>query len=397
MRVGHVISSLEPQAGGPTAALIGLSTAQTRAGADVKILTTYKDQPSQAVVEVLTRAGVQVRCIGPARGRLGRHPDLADAVRQIVADSDILHIHALWEQIQHQSARTCRRARVPYIFRPCGMLDPWSLRQSYLSKRIYMAWRLRGDLNRAAALHFTTDLERDLVQPLHLRPPAIVEPNGLDLADFATLPPPGTFAAQHPELAGRPYILFMSRLHHKKGLDILIPAFARAHLGPTILVIAGPDSDGYRAQIDNLISQNGLAGRTLLMGMIAGAKKIAALSNAELFVLPSYQENFGIVVAEAMAAGTPVILSDGVNIHPQVTAAGAGATFALAAAPPQPVAQLAALLEKWMSDPPLRRQAGQRGRAWVFDHFDWQQIARHWIAHYQRLLARDGITRNKLE
>lgn len=389
MRILHVISSLDPHAGGPTAALIGLATAQVRTGLNVNILATWKDPAALPVAERLQGSGVSLRHVGPARGPLSGHPDLAAAAGGCVADADVVHIHALWEQVQHDAAVAARRHKKPYLFRPCGMLDPWSLAQGRWKKKLYLAWRLRADLNGASALHFTSDTERDFCGPLKLKPPAIVEPNGLDLSEFDPLPPEGAFRSKFPQLGGRRIVLFLSRLHHKKGLELLVPAFARAKLSDTMLVIAGPDANGYRAEVEKSVAQHGIADSVLFTGMLQGADKIAALAEAELFVLPSYQENFGIAVVEALAAGTPVIISDGVNIHGEITSAGLGAVVPIGGTPEQSIIALAATLEQWLGDASLRRAASERARPYVRDRYDWEKIALRWKEHYARIRSRE--------
>src|SRR5205823_9103283 len=168
------------------------------------------------------------------------------------------HIHALWEEIQHQAATTARGRCVPYIFTPHGMLDPWSLAQGRWKKRLYLAWRLRRDLDSAAAIHFTSERERELSSRLSLKPMTLVEPLGIDLAEFEDLPPRGEFRSAHSELAGKTVALFLGRLHQKKGLDVLIEAFAQHRVANAALVIAGPD-DGYGATAQELVRRHRLS------------------------------------------------------------------------------------------------------------------------------------------
>src|SRR5262249_48936832 len=158
---------------------------------------------------------------------------------EMVRQADVVHIHALWEEVQHRAARTAWQRGKPYLIRPCGMLDPWSLAQGRLRKALYLRWRLRTNLNRAAALHFPSQPERALTRPLRLRVPALVEPNGISLEEFADLPARGKFRSGHNIPADGPLILFMSRIHPKKGLDLLVPAFAQLKVPGAILVLAG--------------------------------------------------------------------------------------------------------------------------------------------------------------
>ena len=317
VRILHVISGLDPENGGPTFALVGLAEAQRRAGLDVSVMATWQIKTGFPLAERLRAAGVKVDLIGQASGKLSRHPDLAAAVDRAVANTDVLHVHALWEEIQHQAPRAAQRRGVPYVITPHGMLAPWSLAQGGLvhrwGKRAYLATRLRKNLDRAAAIHFTTPAERDLVAPMRLAAKSVIEPVGIDFSEFETLPPPDRFRAQYPQLAGRPMVLFLSRLSPQKGLDVLIPAMIRTN-DDVMLVLAGPDYDNYGARVRGWVSELLLQDRVIFTGMLHGAERIQAFRDADLFVLPSHHENFGIVVAEAMAAGTPVVISREVNI-----------------------------------------------------------------------------------
>lgn len=383
MNVLHVISGLDPKSGGPAIALAGLTEALTATGVGVTIAATWADGQDLSLADQLRNHGIGVHLIGPCRDSLSRHPLISSTLQGLIADADIVHIHAIWEQIHHEAAKIAYRRQVPYIIRPCGMLDPWSLTQGWLKKRLYLAWRLRTHLNRAAAIHFTSRTERELTKPLGLtNASSIVEPNGVDLSEFLDSPKTGAFRVRHPQVGDRPLVLFLSRLHRKKGLDLLIPAFAKARTGNAVLVIAGPDSDGYRSHVETMVKQANLNNQVVFTGMLQGLDRVAALYDADLFVLPSYQENFGIVVIEALAAGTPVLISDCVNIHDQITAAGVGGVV------PTNVDALAEAISRWIGDETLRHKAAIAAQPFVREHYDWQHIAQHWHDHYAELIKR---------
>jgi glycosyltransferase involved in cell wall biosynthesis len=381
MRVLHLISSLDPRAGGPPKALVGLAGAQTEQGLAVHVLSTTRSGDKPDYAETLKASGTDVTLVGPTRTPLHLHPDLKKAVEQGVKKADVVHIHGIWEHLQHLGAVVARKHGVPYLIRPCGMLDPWSLRQSRCRKRAYLALRLRRDLNNAAAIHYTTPRERDLAEPLGLKPQAIVEPNGIDLAEFDDLPPTGTFRDQHPQIGDRPMVLFLGRLHHKKGPDILIQAFAQAGLPDAVLVLAGPGEDHYLAQLKALVAKHGLEERVIFTGMLHGRDRIAAYADADLFCLPSHQENFGIAVVEALAGGTPVLISDQVNIFREVVDAGVGQAVPIDV---RAVAeQLARSLRRVHRDDPVRANA----RAFVVDRYDWARIAERWSHQYMTYMT----------
>ncbi|MBV9866505.1 MAG: glycosyltransferase [Abitibacteriaceae bacterium] len=381
MKVLHVIWSIDPRNGGPPVALVGMAKAQAQLGLEVSIITTWKRGENLAAIEQLKDYQVQVEPVGPCSGPLVRHPKLSDTIKKMVSAADIVHIHGLWEEINHQAAQSAQRLGRPYLVRPCGMLDPWSLGQSRLKKQLYMRWRLNQNLDHARAIHYTSRSEADRSLPLQIKAPVIIEPNGLDLEEFAQLPPPGTFRAKYPGLGQRPMLLFMSRLHRKKGLDLLIPAFAKANSGDAILTVAGPDEDGYRAEVEALVTRYNISGKVLFCGALHGPDRVAALADADLFVLPSYQENFGIVVVEALAANTPVIISDQVNICNQIKDSKVGAVVSLN------IDALSNEITHWINDGELRQVAASGARAMVWAQYDWQQIAQRWIKHYTLLVA----------
>jgi glycosyltransferase involved in cell wall biosynthesis len=262
------------------------------------------------------------------------------------------------------------------------MLDPWNMTNGRLKKRLYLALRMRKNLNRAAALHFTTQTERDAVARLKLKPRAIIEPLGLDVAEFQNLPAPGTFRSKYPQLQGKRLITFLGRLDKGKGLELLIPAFAR--LAETFndiqLVIVGPDShSGYRATVESMIRRHNLSPRTLLTGMLKGPEKLAALVDSYLLCQPSFHENFGMVVVEALACGTPAIVSDEVYLHPEVTGAHVGDVTTTT------IESVHAKLLHWLQHPDQRNTASAAARPFALQIFDWNHIARHWVEHYRAL------------
>lgn len=381
MKVLHVITGLDARAGGPAIALRGLGSAQKDAGLDVSIVSVYAEGADSAPAQDLRENGIDVVRIGPAKPPLMSHPHIRTMLRSMVPNSDVVHIHGLWEDVQHYAARYARQVGVPYIIRPCGMLDPWSLDNSRWKKKLYMAWRLRANLDRAAAIHYTTEAERAGAATLNIPAPSIVEPNGLDLSEFEHLPSRGSFRQHHPAIDGRKMVLFLGRVHPKKGLHLLIPAFARTKSTDAVLVIVGPSEPEYHATLTRLIAEHRLGDRVLLLDILRGQRRIEAMVDADLFILPSRQENFGIAVVEALAAGCPVVVSEHVDLWPEICAAGVGDVVKLE------LDQIAAGIDRWLMDNSLRRQAAAQAPAFVRDRYDWKPIARHWVDHYDRLCA----------
>lgn len=383
MRVLHIMPTLEPAYGGPVQALLGLATAQARAGLCVRVLSPFRSDAGFGNADWLRDEGVSVDLIGPTIGPLAWHPQLASRLASAVAHTDIVHIHAVWEQVQHVAARLARRTRKPYIVRPCGMLTTWALhRQSlhkWLKKRVYISLRLRKTLNRAAAIHYTTELEREWTTPLGIRARAIVEPSGFDISEFEHLPERGGFRSKL-RIGERPLVVFLGRIFPGKGLEILVPAFAQMPRDDVTLAIVGPDTDGYQSYVESLIENHGLRDRVFFPGMLRGSEKIEALVDADLFCLPSDHENFGLAVIEALAASTPVVVSDQVGVHHQITEGGVGSAVS------REPSTLGSELSAWLGDPERLHDAARRARPFVQERFTWERIARRWTEHYRALI-----------
>jgi glycosyltransferase involved in cell wall biosynthesis len=381
MHVLHVNSGVDPRQGGPTTAMLAMIHAQIDVGATITVAATFGHDFEPAAAEQMKRIGADIHLIGPSTNLLAWHRKIKPTLKHLIARADIVHIHGVWEEIQHQAARIARKQRKRYLFTPHGMLDPWSLAQSARKKRWYLKLRLKRDLDHASAIHFTDETERDLVASLQIKSPALVERLIIDLSDFQPLPARGQFRAKFAKQFGdRPFVLFMSRIHHKKGLDLLVPAFAKsASAHGATLVIAGPDVGGYQAAVEQMARNGGIADRVLFPGMIYGTDRAAALVDAQMFALTSYQENFGVVVIEALAAGTPVVISDQVNIHRQITDARVGEVV------PTDVDRIADALTRWLNDRDGRHIASLRAKEFVAKNFDRIAQARRWLEHYRAL------------
>jgi glycosyltransferase involved in cell wall biosynthesis len=292
----------------------------------------------------------------------------------------VLHLHGVWDPLLYAAARTARSLGKPYLVAPHGMLDPWSLAQSRLKKKLALALGWRAMLNRAGAIHWLNADEQKLAAPLGLTAPGCVIPNGVNLEEFDPLPPAELFRKRRPALGERPYLLFLSRLHYKKGLDYLADAFAMvAASNPDVyLVVAGPD-DGARGEFERRIAAAGLTDRVHLPGPVYGPEKLSALAGATCFVLPSRQEGFSVAILESLACGTPAIVSTECHF-PEVAEVGAGEVVPLDAA------AVAGAIEKLLADPERRRRMGQAGRELVAERFTWPRVAEQSVAVYKGLV-----------
>lgn len=284
-----------------------------------------------------------------------------------IRNFDLVHIHAVFSHACIAAARACRQHDVPYIVRPLGTLDPWSLNRKQVRKRIFWYFGVKQMLNAAAAIHYTTVEERRLVEASLGLAKGVVIPNALDLS-FAKVQTK-YWGAQRKGAGGGSdllfgrsgtYILTLSRIHPKKGFELLIESFAALKRSGMFadwrLVFAGDGNPEYVNQLKRLADRQGLNGSAVFAGWVDGQRKYAALKGAALLALPSYQENFGICVIEALAFGVPVLVSPQVNLAPEIEEAGAGWVA------PLDKEKLAAALAEALGNERERKRRGAKGR-----------------------------------
>ncbi|MDX2118071.1 MAG: glycosyltransferase [Planctomycetota bacterium] len=374
MKILHVVTSLDPAQGGPPAVVTRLAAAQAALGHEVGILA-YADpaaaeRTARSVAPIPGFDRVAVHSLPPP-SRLARFTgsDVRAFLEPRLARGTYLHLHGIWDTLLIHAAKAARRAGVPYALVPHGMLDPWSLAQRALKKKIALRLGFGALIRNASFLHVLNADEDRLVGLLGLNPRTAVIPNGVFLNEIEPLPPRGSFRAKHAALADDPYVLFLSRLHFKKGLDYLADAFAIAtksmpHLR---LVVAGPD-DGARDPFVQQIARLGLSDRTHVVGPVYGTDKIAAFVDAAAFCLPSRQEGFSVAVTEALACGTPVVISDQCHF-PEVAEVGAGCVV------PCDASATGAALTRVLSDDDTARRMGEAGARLVRERFTWPKVA----------------------
>jgi glycosyltransferase involved in cell wall biosynthesis len=390
LRILHVIASLAPRYGGPSQVCLELCGELARRGERVSIFTTDIDGAGRLDLprqhpERAGGADVRSFPVQWPRRYVTSWP-LARALRRAIPEHDIVHIHSLYLFPSTVAAHYCRRADVPYLVRPHGTLDPYMFRRHRARKWVYerlFEWR---NLQRAAALHFTSLEEQELTRPLRLRAPGVVVPPGVHVERYAGPTAEGGTPAPWEEAPGRRVIHFLGRLNFKKGLDLLARAFAdlARRRRDLHLVLAGPDDEGYGREVRGWLAEAGVLERCTFTGMLLGAPKLAALHRADVFVLPSYSENFGVAVVEAMACGLPVVVSDRVNIWREIAQARAGRVVPCEAA--AVTRGLAAVL-----DDPRRRDMGERGRLLVAERFTWAAAGARMLAAYHGILNGRGV------
>jgi glycosyltransferase involved in cell wall biosynthesis len=401
MRILHVIASLAPRYGGPSVACPALCRELARRGHAVSIYTTDVDGRGRLQVPLgkpVIEQGVEIRHFPGWTFPPEYKPSLAlwHGLREKIPAVDVVHIYSLYIFASTAAAHLCRKLKVPYLLHPHGTLDPYLLRRHAARKQIY-SWLLeRRNFQRAAAVLFNSNEEMRLagewldqnVPPNNGEPGPIraMVPVGVD-EDWLRQATPAArerFRRKFPELIGRRIVLFFGRLSFKKGMEVLAQAFievAREHKDLQ-LVVAGPDTEGYGGKMREWLKAGGVMEGTTFTGILTGEERIAAMQEAEAFVLPSYSENFGQAVAEAMACGVPVVISNRVNLWPEVEAAGAGLVV------DSDAQQTARALLTLLHNPALGRQMAECGRRLVAQRYSWKAVGDQMIELYQEIVRR---------
>jgi glycosyltransferase involved in cell wall biosynthesis len=362
MRVLHVIPGIARRYGGPSYAVAEICKSLRSQGVDAEIATTDADGSRGSLTPSDVRpmfADVPVLLFHRDLGESLKYSHaLSGWLAENVHRYDVVHIHSIFSHASVAASRSAVRARVPFIVRPLGHFDPWSLSVNPVRKKLFLRFFCGDLLNRAAFFHFTTDEEQRLASAV-VNGPSFVAPLGVDEALFAPFVRPSDAR----------YVLSLGRLHPKKNLDVLIKAFAVASNGRPAwrLRIAGEGEIDYVAHLKEIARVNHVDNRVDFLGWIDGADKIAALQRASLFALPSSQENFGLSAAEAMAAGVPVIVSRAVNLSADVVARRAGWSAE--------IGDFATALREALSDDCEREARGRAARALATDKYRWSSAA----------------------
>ncbi len=386
MRVLHVIDSIDPRTGGPPAVVLRLAAAQAIVGHETGILT-YRTPASDERIATSMRGipgvdRVAIHQLDRERNAVARMLGSA-TTRWMAAHApnwEMLHIHGIWDPPVRACSSFAVRQGLPYAIVPHASLDEWAMRQTpvkRLKKMLAMSLQVRGLLNSATFIHSLNEAESAGIRRVGVTSPLEIIPNGVFVEEFSETPSRGEFRAKHPELGDLPFVLFLSRLHYKKGLDFLVAAFEQANrkLPELRLVIAGPD-DGERTRVEADVAARGLADRVHLIGPIFGREKYAALVDALAFCLPSRMEGFSIAILEALAFRCPVIISPQCNF-PEVAANEAGIEVAL-----EPEG-IAAAMVRLASSEDDRARLSASGQALVTRDYTWPSIARLAVARYR--------------
>lgn len=352
MRLLHIISSVDPRGGGPIEGVKQRGLYLQRLGHEVEVLSA--DDPS---AEWVREFPLPIHARGPGLTGYGYTPQLAAWLVEHARAYDHILINGLWQHHGASAGATLRRMGKPYHVFTHGMLDPW-FNQNYpfkhLKKLVYWLLSESHTLRHASSVFFTSEEERlraRLSFPMY-RVNEVVVPYGTATPPQDKAARAAQFHATHPHLNGRHLLLYLSRIHPKKGCDLLLDAFSKvAPAHPNVhLLMGGTGEPGVVAELQQQARRLGIADRISWLGMLKGDNKWAAFHAARAFVLPSHQENFGIAVAEALACGLPVLISDKVNIWREIEAAGAGFVA------PDTRAGTHSSLTRWLALPDAQQQ-----------------------------------------
>lgn len=375
----HVVPSLAARDGGPSAAVTGMCRALDRQGVETLVVATDADGSDRLSVpldEVTTYGGVRVRFF-PCQlsERFKYSGPLSAWLRAHVAEFAAVHVHAVFSHASIAAGRAARRAGVPYVVRPLGTIDPWSLAHHAGRKRALMWLGARALLSGATRVHYTADEEqRRAERALPWLPPGVVIPLGIDDDLFAV--------SNGGEARWEGPAVVLARLDPKKGIDLAIRAFHQvADRAPgRRLVIAGEGDAAHAGEFRALAARGPGAGRIDFAGWVSGDERVRLLGHASVFVLPSAQENFGLSMVEAMAAGTPVIVTDAVDLAGRVAGDHAGWVVS------RSVEDVARALLEAFSNPADCRTRGDRARR-LAEAYRWHGVAGRLQALYAGLMG----------
>ncbi len=393
MKVLHIIPSIAAVRGGPSKAVIEMVKSLQNANCEVTIATTNDNGETLLDVpltELQEYQGVPVKFFARFSPKISAIREFAFSASftrwlwQNIDQYDLLHVHAIFSYTSTATMAIARLKNVPYIVRPLGQLCQWSLQQSQRKKQLYLRVIEQANLNHAKAIHFTTKAECDEAQELGLKAPGVIIPHGLTIAPKIASASLQLRQWLHlPE--DEPVILFMSRIHPKKGLEILIQALAQLLDQQFTFVIAGSGDPNYEKEIHACLQQSEMGDRTRMLGFIEGEKKDLLLQGSDLFALTSYSENFGVAVLEALASGLPCVVTPGVALSTVVKQQDLGIISEM------DEAAIATAIRTCLLKPEVTKEKGDRARQFIFENYTWDKIAANLVEIYDAIIQNQPL------
>ncbi|MBF2013975.1 MAG: glycosyltransferase [Rivularia sp. T60_A2020_040] len=397
MKVLHVIPSIADIRGGPSQAVLQMVKALRNSGIEAEIATTNDN--GLKVLDVPLYQCIDYREVpvwflprfSPPMKEFIFSAGMTNWLWQHIRDYQLLHNHYLFSYASTCAGAIARHQGIPYTVRTIGQLTPWALAQSQFKKRVYTSLIERRNLNNAAAIHCTSQGEAKDVQKFGIKSPTITLPLGVN----QPINYPQAKLKLHQKYGvetTKPIVLFLSRLHYKKRPDLLIQALEKltAQKYKFHLILAGSGEYEYINYLKSLVASVGLTACTSFAGFVTGEDKDLLLQGADMFVLPSFSENFGIAIAEAMAVGIPVIITPGIQIAPSIAEAEAGLVVE------GQVNTLTAAIEKLLAFPQLRQQLGENGRQFVHSNYSWSTIAKDLSSVYSAIIHKQTLPQHLL-
>ena len=386
VRCTHYLPRVRLAEGGVVRMALNVCAALAGAGNEVTLLTA---DPADLPPEWRGSGGSGAPRVVtlPAARRALRWPGAQ--VRDLLRDTQVLHLHAPWHPANVRFARLARSMGIPYVVTAHGMLDDWSIARHRWRKLAYLNLFGRRLLENAARVHCTGEVEAQQSRRRFPRGRAAVVPLPLDVAAYEVLPGPEAARRAFPAV-GRPglKILFLSRLVPGKGVELLIRALVilRGRGVDARLLVAGDADREYRAALERLVAETRMQQHVAFLGMVGGVEKVSLYESADVFVLASEHENFGLVIPEAMACRTPAVFTRGVGIWPELERAGGVVVDDTPDA-------VAAAVEALLKDPQRRRELGERGRRWALEALSPRHLTRQYEALYREVIA-EGASRS---
>jgi glycosyltransferase involved in cell wall biosynthesis len=392
LKVLHIIPSVATVRGGPSQAVIEMVSALRSQGVDAEIATTNDngkdllDVPLYELTDQLAEYGhVPIRFFPRFSPNIHTVREFAFSrslttwLWQNITEYDLVHVHAIFSYASTIAMAIARIKKVPYINRPLGQLCTWSLQQSKLRKQIYLKLIEHSNLLHSQALHFTAQQELEEFNLLKLNIPSFILPHGVQIP--FPIPNAQERVRKLLQIPDRfPILLFMSRIHPKKGLEYLIAALSKLKEYDFALVIAGSGEPDYISQIQDLLVTHGISDRTHLVGFVEGETKNLYLQGADLFALTSHSENFGIAAIEALASGIPVLITDGVAIAPMVQEQSIGYVTKLE------INAIATKLERFFQNFDQTVPNKQNYQQIISENYSWQSISIQLAKIYKEII-----------
>jgi glycosyltransferase involved in cell wall biosynthesis len=372
----NLVAHLDPKYGGISAVLPSFCQAVSEAGTQAALVPFCG--PGEQY-EVAPSIPLDVFPLGMSRWLMERN--LRHRLNDHITECAGVHIHGIWQEHCLFGAQAARAGGKPYIVSAHGMLEPWALRNKGWKKRLYSLLIEKRNVAGAACLHALTAAEAEEYRRFGARKPVAVIPNGVRIPRAADS---SDFFLKFPDLAGKRILLFLGRLHFKKGLDLLCRAWHNAPRGQDChLVLAGPDFEGTRQRVKQMIAELGIEASVTFAGMLKGAEKWSALEAADAFVLPSRSEGLSVSVLEAMGMGLPVIVSSRCNVT-EVKPRECGWVIE-----PNEFEMTDALNQYFETSAADRKRYGANGRRVVEQTYSWDSVGRQMSAVYEWLAGGD--------